>query len=306
MITDVHTHFWTPDHQGAPWSDGLQRVSRDLSEDDIDKVTLESYTERVAPAERTIVFGLQAHASGIVVPNDAIAEFVRKVGGRTVGFMSVDPTRHDACDEIERCHAELGLQGIKLGPIYQGTSPLHPLTMRVFKVAERLELPVMIHQGAIFANAGRLADAAPLLLDDVAIVFPDLRIVIAHMGHPWLYETVTVMRRHANVYADTSAIPSRPTVLATALTAAKEYGVLHKVLFGSDSPMVNAQSAVEGLKRTVAQTQKHGYTAITDEELHDLLHRPSFELLGLHEPAVHEPLHPVPTNLGIPAISRRE
>jgi len=286
VITDVHTHFWTPDHQGSPWSDGLQRVNRRLSEEEIDRVTLESYTERVVPAERTIVFGLQAHASGIVVPNDAVADFVRKVGGRTVGFMSVDPTRHDACDEIERCHADLGLRGIKLGPIYQGTSPLNPLTLRVFKTAERLGLPVMIHQGAIFANAGRLADSVALLLDDVAIAFPELRIVIAHMGHPWIYETVTVMRRHPNVYADTSAIPSRPTVLANALIAAKEYGVLHKVLFGSDSPMVNAASAVDGLRRVVAQTQRNGYTAITDEELHDLLHRPSFELLGITEPSL--------------------
>ena len=78
--------------------------------------------------------------------------------------------------------------------------------LRVFRTAERLGLPVMIHQGAIFANAGRLADSLPLLLDDVAIAFPDLRMVVAHIGHPWIYETVVVMRWHANIYADTSAI----------------------------------------------------------------------------------------------------
>jgi predicted TIM-barrel fold metal-dependent hydrolase len=284
VITDVHTHFWTPDHQGSPWVDGLGRVSRSLSAEEIDRVTVDSYSGRKSPAERTIVFGLQAHASGIVVPNDAVAAFVRNVGGGTVGFMSVDPTRHDAVDEIERCHAELGLKGIKLGPIYQGTSPLNPLTLRVFKIAERLGLPVMIHQGAIFASAGRLSDSVPLLLDDVAIAFPELRIVVAHMGHPWIYETVVVMRRHANVYADTSAIPVRPTVLANALSAAKEYGVLHKVLFGSDSPMVAAEEAVKSLHKVVARMQQVAYTPITDEELQDLLHRPSFELLGIPDP----------------------
>jgi uncharacterized protein len=257
-----------------------------LSAENIDYVTVDSYSERKLPAERTIVFGLQAHASGIFVPNDAVAAFAREVGGGTVGFMSVDPTRHDAVDEIERCHADLGLKGLKLGPIYQGTSPLNPLVLRVFKTAERLGLPVMIHQGAIFANAGRLADSLPLLLDDVAIAFPDLRMVVAHMGHPWIYETVVVMRRHANIYADTSAIPNRPTVLANALSAAKEYGVLHKVLFGSDSPMVAAERAVESLHKVVARMQQVSYTAITDEELHDLLHRPSFELLGIPEPPV--------------------
>jgi predicted TIM-barrel fold metal-dependent hydrolase len=285
VITDVHTHFWNPDHQGPPWTDGLERVSTRLSATAIDTVTVESHRRQVAPAERAIVFGLQAHASGIVVPNDAVAAFVREVGGQTVGFMSVDPTRHDAVDEIERCYTDLGLCGIKLGPIYQGTSPLNPLTMRVFAAAERLRLPVMIHQGAIFASAGRLADANPLLLDDIAIAYPQLRMVIAHLGHPWVHEAAVVMRRHPNVYADTSAIAKRPTVLASALSAAKEYGVLDKVLFGSDSPMVSTSSTVEALTRIVARMQQIAHTPITDEELHAILHRPSFELLGIPIPA---------------------
>lgn len=284
MITDVHTHFWTPEHAGPPWTDGLSRVARQHVAAELDRVTLESYRAQVAPAERTIVFGLQAEASGMWVPNDAVAAFVAAVGGETVGLMSVDPTRHDAVEEIERCHADLGLVGIKLGPIYQGTSPLHPLYLRVFRTAERLGLPVMIHQGAIFTSSGRLQDANPLLIDDVAIAFPDLRIVIAHLGHPWVFETAVVMRRHPNVYADTSALPNRPSVLARALVAAKEYGVLGKVLFGSDSPMVAAGSAVAALERVVAHTQATGLTAITDEELHDLLHRPSFDLLGIPAP----------------------
>jgi predicted TIM-barrel fold metal-dependent hydrolase len=167
----------------------------------------------------------------------------------------------------------------------------------VFKTAERLGLPVMIHQGAIFANAGRLSDAVPLLLDDVAIAFPDLRMVVAHMGHPWIYETVVVMRRHANVYADTSAIPSRPTVLAAALSAAKEYGVLHKVLFGSDSPMVTTEHAAASLQQVVARMKQIAHTPITDEELHDLLHRPTFELLDIADP------NPVPEPTPVPVAA---
>src|ERR1700733_3297297 len=97
------------------------------------------------------------------------------VGGGGVVFMSVDPSPPDAVDEIERCQADLGLKGIKLGPIYQGTSPLNPLTLRAFKTAERLGLPARIHQGAPFANRGRLAGSLPVLRDDVAIAFPDLR-----------------------------------------------------------------------------------------------------------------------------------
>ena len=148
MITDVHTHFWTPEHQGPPWADGIGRVSRTLAAHRMDHVTAESYARDLEPAQRSIVFGLQAQASGIVVPNDEVAAFVRKVGGRT------------------------------------GTSPLHPLVLRVLRAAERLGLPVMIHQGAIFVNAGRLADSVALLLDDAAIAFPDLKIAPAARGDP--------------------------------------------------------------------------------------------------------------------------
>jgi len=97
----------------------------------------------------------------------------------------------------------------------------------------------MIHQGAIFANAGRLADANPLLLDDVAIAFPELRIVIAHMGHPWVHEAVVVMAAATGTSTPTPRrLPAGRRCWPPALSAAKEYGVLDKVMFGSDSPMV--------------------------------------------------------------------
>ena len=79
MITDVHTHFWNPDHQQSPWTDGLGRVATRLAAGPIDRVTVESYRKQVFPAARSIVFGLQAQASGIMVPNDAVAAFVRGV-----------------------------------------------------------------------------------------------------------------------------------------------------------------------------------------------------------------------------------
>src|SRR6202451_3508254 len=110
MITDVHTPFGIPDHQRPPWTDGLGRVSTRLAAGAIDNVTVESYRRQVVPAARTIGFGLQAQASGMMLPNAAVAAFVREIGGQTVGFMSVDPTRHDAAPEIERCHVDLGLR----------------------------------------------------------------------------------------------------------------------------------------------------------------------------------------------------
>jgi hypothetical protein len=215
------------------------------------------------------------------VPNDAVAKFVDAIGSEVVGFMSVDPTDHGAADEVERCASELGLKGVKLGPIYQGLSPLDPRAMRVFERANALQLPVLIHQGAIFARAGRLQHASPLLLDDVAIAFPELKIVIAHMGHPWVHETAIVMRRHPNVFTDISAIPRRPSMLAAGLVAAKEYGVLDRVLFGSDFPFFTVSETIELTTATVKAMSRTSLTVVTEAELHEILHRSTLETLGI-------------------------
>jgi predicted TIM-barrel fold metal-dependent hydrolase len=281
MITDSHSHFWAHQYMRPPWTTSLWRTATAASKHDQHEVTVASYRAGIEPAERAVVFGLQAQAAGIMVPNDAVAAFARELGPSVVGFMSVDPTLDGSADEVERCAGELGLKGVKLGPIYQGTSPLDPRMLRIFERANALGLPVMIHQGAIFANAGRLSDANPLLLDDVALAFPDLRIVIAHLGHPWVHETAVVMRRHPNVFADISAIARRPSMLAMGLAAAKEYGVLDRVLFGSDFPFFTAQETIERTTRVVEAMGRASLTVITEGELDAILHRPTFDLLEL-------------------------
>jgi len=100
---------------------------------------------------------------------------------------------------------------------------------------------MMIHQGTTFARAGSLLQARPILLDEIALRFPELRIVIAHMGHPFFEEAIAVVRRHPHVYADVSALVSRRWLLWNALVQAVEYGVTDKLLFGTDFPFFTAR-----------------------------------------------------------------
>ena len=148
---------------------------------------------------------------------------------------------------------DLGLVGCKLGPIYQDVDPLGPEFLRVCEALERLELPMLIHQGTTFARAGSLLQARPILLDEIALRFPELRIVIAHMGHPWFDETIAVIRRHPHVYADVSALVGRRWLLYQALVAAVEYGVAHKLLFGTDFPFFTARETIDGLRSVTGQ-----------------------------------------------------
>lgn len=281
MITDCHSHFWTIEHQEGAWAQQTTRITRTHDSGSRSEVTTESYASGMAGADRSIVFGLQAPASGIRVSNDDVAAFVDAAGPGVVGFASVDPREDTAVEELERAVQDLRLRGLKLGPTYQGTSPLDPRTMRVFGRAATLGLPVLIHQGAVFVTSGRLADANPLMIDEVALAFPELKIIIAHMGHPWVHETAVVMRRHQNVYADIAAMVKRPNMLARGLLAAKEYGVLDKVLFGTDFPFSSVADTADGLRRVIHHLQGRALDPPTLDDLEALIHRPTFDLLGI-------------------------
>lgn len=260
----------------------MSRLESDGVADDRQNVSLEAYRQGTSPAERTIVFGIQAQAAGIMVPNDETAAFVSQLGPSSVGFMSVDPTMPSALEEMERCVQDLGLRGLKLGAPYQAISPIDPRALAVFRQADALGLPVLIHQGAIFTTAGRMSDANPVLMDDIATAFPNLRIVIAHVGHPWVHEAIIVMRRHQNVYADMSAIARRPERLSTALAAAKEYGVVDKLLFGSDFPLVTVESTMDHIRTINDHLRKTSLTWLEDDEVEGIFHRDTFSLLGLN------------------------
>ncbi len=246
MITDVHTHvgeylvhisekFAT--EARAAWPEAPLGTSLE-----------DHYTRALADVDRAVVLAFNAPASGFVVPNDYVAEYVARDPARLIGFGAVDPSDPAATDELERMQGDLGLVGCKLGPIYQNVDPLSPEFLRVCEALERLELPMLIHQGTTFARAGSLLQARPILLDEIALRYPKLKIVIAHVGHPWFDEAIAVVRRHQHVYADISGLVTRRWLLYQALVAAIEYRVEHKLLFGSDYPFFTARQTIDGLR----------------------------------------------------------
>ncbi len=98
-----------------------------------------------------------------------------------------------------------------------------------------------------------MAYALPRQIDEVALRHPELRIVIAHLGHPWIGECVAVIRKHPHVYADVSALTPRPTQLRAALLEAGEYGAGEKLLFGTDWPFGTIAGHVEALRGFAAE-----------------------------------------------------
>jgi predicted TIM-barrel fold metal-dependent hydrolase len=119
----------------------------------------------------------------------------------------------------------------------------------------------------------------------VAIRFPELRIVMAHMGHPWGRETVMTIRKHPHVYADVSSIYLRPWVCYESLLYASEWGATGKLLLGSDFPIANTAEAIAGLRRVNDITAGTGMPRIPEEAIEQIIHADALGALGLSRPA---------------------
>lgn len=293
MIIDIHTH--TPRHRTAP---EVTERSLDAKWRPDQKAstahTWDDHLRAMEPVDRAIVFNIASDPRGDTpddgqliyqtpdVNNDTAA-FVRAHSEKFIGFLSVHPHQPDAMDEIERGTGDLGLRGIKLGPNYQNFDPLGPEAFAVFRRAEELGLPVLFHQGTSPVQFADLDFAHPRHIDRVAMAFPDLKMILAHIGHPWQVDCIVVIRKHPNVYADISANFYRPWSYYTAFRHATEWDVLHKLLFGSDYPIAAPQETIDALYRVNDVTEGTGLPKVPIDNLEEMLHRDSFALLGLAE-----------------------
>jgi hypothetical protein len=182
------------------------------------------------------------------VPNEIIADYVKQHPEKLVGWASVDPNEPDCVEQLVHCVEDLGLRGLKLGPVYQHFDPQGRKHWPLFKMCQDLNLPIMWHQGATFPSRARLGWGLPLQLEDIALDFPDLRMIVAHLGHPWEEDLVVLIRKCPNVYADISAVHYRPWRYWQAMVTAMEYGVIHKILLGSDFPSGTITNVINGLR----------------------------------------------------------
>lgn len=98
------------------------------------------------------------------------------------------------------------VKGIKLYPGYDHYAINDPSLESVFRIAAKHDVPVMIHCGDTFARDAKVRMAHPLLVDDVAVDYPDVRFVICHLGNPWFQDTAEVLYKNDNVYADISGL----------------------------------------------------------------------------------------------------
>jgi uncharacterized protein len=283
LIVDVHVHAPTS-HLTIPDDPGALEISR-IDKPLLSAVTLEDMTKALDPVDRAFVFGIWWRADDMRSPgenvNDETAEVIRSDPEKLVGFMTVHPDAPGAIEEIERCVSELGLRGMKLGPNYQVFDPLGENARRVYAAAQEMRLPIVFHQGTAPVRYAPLRYAHPLAMDEVALEFPELSIVMAHMGHPWFADTISVIRKHPNVFADISGVFYRPWSAYNAFMLASEWGVLDKLLFASDWPIATPQETMDGLRNVNRVIEGSSLPHVPIDDLEPIIHRDPLTLLRM-------------------------
>jgi len=284
---DTHTNLmWYPDHLSDEFVEfaleakkAKMRLSEDVyfagsntPEKNAFDSTPEQLLEATATMDRVIVFGIKALFCGINADQNLIADFVNEHSDRFIGWCSVDPNDADCVAQLEHYVNDLGLRGLKCSPIYQNWDPQDPRHLPLFKKAEALGIPVNVHQGTSFVRRGPLKFANPILLEDIAVACPDLRMVISHMGHPWEDECVVLIRKHPNLYANISALHYRPLRHYQSFISALEYGVEQKLIFGSDFPSATPEQVVAGQMKINDIVDGTNLPRVPDEMIHNILH----------------------------------
>ena len=125
---------------------------------------------------------------------------------RFVGFASVDPHRKSAAKDLEQAVKKLKLRGLKLSPPTQEFLPNDRKAYPIYEAAQALKIPILFHAGMSWEPKAKCSFGQPLLLEEVAFDFPEMNLVIAHLGWPWVLESVMLALKYPNVYLDTSCL----------------------------------------------------------------------------------------------------
>lgn len=248
MIIDAHTHIGPFNKQVFKIDDLLAS----MKEAGIDHSVLISNNHRNLPegiSTNTLIEYTKKHQNISVVGEVHFPTW----GPEQLETLKEQLLRHDIC-------------GIKLYPGYQNFYPYDEKLFDLYAFCEKEGKPIVVHTGLLNIDAkGSIKQPQPIHMDDVAQRFPHLKIVLAHMGYPWLIDCAAVVYRNKNVYCDFSAFFSEyapiseieiQSFMKDMDTFKSLAGNFTKCLFGTDFPIYSQKEYVKAAQRLI----------LTDEE----------------------------------------
>ena len=244
---DIHTHAevscWNPfDAYGEEYDRAADKYFKSARRPTIAE-TVAYYRERQIGL---VMFTVDAESKlgRRRIPNEEIAEAARDNADMMIAFGSVDPHKgRMGAREVRRLIEENGVKGFKFHPTVQGFHPYDRMAWPIYEVIAEFGLPAIFHSGHSGIGSGmrcggglRLEYSNPMHLDDVAIDFPDMQIVIAHPSWPWQDEALSVAMHKPNVWIDLSGWS--PKYFPKQLVQYANTLLRDRMLFGSDFPLI--------------------------------------------------------------------
>jgi predicted TIM-barrel fold metal-dependent hydrolase len=235
LIIDFHMHAGLY-HELHPWvTEWIKTQTKDLEEFVKDVLTPEGIVRylRENGVDYAVALAELSPITTGMMSNEGVCELCQGVDC-LIPFCNVNPFLvADLPGELERYVTEMGFRGIKLYPTYQhfyaNDSRLYPL----YAKAQDLGIPVMIHTGSSIFKGARLKYGDPLHMDDLAVDFPELTLLMVHSGRGFWYDRAYFLAKlHANMYMEISGLP--PQKLLDYFPELER--VADKIIFGSDWP----------------------------------------------------------------------
>lgn len=171
-----------------------ERLLRQMDEHGIDKMCImTSDHRRVYPNRK-----------GPYTPNSFLREVRKSAPDRFVLTCGLDPLRDvfEATEELERCVKEWGFSACKLYPAYDHFDPRDERLFPLYEKIIELDIPMQVHMGWTPCTNAPMKYQHPYLLDDVALRYPGLKVVVCHLGWPWVDECMALIAKYENVHAD--------------------------------------------------------------------------------------------------------
>lgn len=279
MIIDVRTHVWYDlDQLGREVADRLRSSLAERWGQFDGSPT--AHEREMACVDAAMIIGYRSDRLGAGIPNELIAEFVSRDPRRRIGIAGIDPMSPDASDQLDTAIG-LGLSGIAVSPACQGFHPTHSGAMRIYERCVAASMPVFVTTNTPLTESTQLEFARPALWDEVARTFPAMPLVISQLGHPWIDETLLLLGKHRNVWADISGVASRRWQLYNALLNASSVGVMNKLLFGSGFPHELPTKTIESLYSVNAFSQGTPLPAVPRSQIRGIVERDAVTSLGI-------------------------
>jgi uncharacterized protein len=256
VAVDIHTHAWKSalavDEKPTAQQEAMGRYFRYQPQHQTIP-EMADYYRKLKMA--FVVFTVDSPREPRKISNEEVAELAHKNSDVAIPFASINPHRgEEGVRAAKRLIKDYGVKGFKFHPTVQEFFPNDRLAYPLYEAIAEAKLPALFHTGQTGVGAGtrggggiRLKYSNPLHLDDVAVDFPDMPIILAHPSFPWQEEALSVATHKPQVHIDLSGWSPKyfpPILVQYANTLLKD-----RILFGSDYPVITPEKWLEEFEK---------------------------------------------------------